>query len=139
MGAGWDNIVQRIRKKGFTVNYFVGVDGFTGSMPIMIEKHEKSVLSVTIMPCKKVALAIVECYDVPPKKFVKYRIMGPHQMEEIEVTTSNNVVSQDTGSQDTESQNDKQTYVVSTPGQSIKCANVPEQSRPSWCGTCNKH
>ena len=118
--------------RGFRVGYYSGIQSFTGSVPIMCDDHEKSILSVTIMPCNKVLLAIVECYDVPPKKFVRYQIQGPNQIVEIPVATEQKPSLCDNSSQE----NHNSLQVISTPGQSVRCAEVPGSEHRFVCGTC---
>jgi hypothetical protein len=119
---------------GFVFKYYTGISGFFDQISIKTEQYEKSVLSVVILPCKKVLLAIVECYDVPSKKFVKYQVQGHDHIIEVDPDVKHdqlqlreNIVNQTLN----------QVYVVSTPGQTITCAEIPKSFMPEfWCGTC---
>lgn len=39
--------------------------------PVITDPHEKSIVSWNLSPCKKIMFVIVECHNVPTKKYVE--------------------------------------------------------------------
>ena len=70
-------------KKGFILSHRDTNEDFCQCIPINTETHEKFIITTKILPCKKVAFVIVECYNVPEKKFHRY-LMSKDGMKELD-------------------------------------------------------
>jgi hypothetical protein len=69
-------VAIRADRRGFRLNYDVGIQNFFGVVDVVCDASEKSIISATILPGSKVIAVVVECYDVPKEKFVQYMVSG---------------------------------------------------------------
>ena len=94
--------------------------------PVITESHEKSIVSWNISPCKKIMFIIVECHNVPTKKYVEYVFSNGQLIE------PKNTFRDWCGTTHPESE-EKKEIITQTPLQP-SIMNMQD-----WCGTCNKH